>query len=625
MATKKSPPKKRRLPEGLDTSISETTSTELEAEYPRIRRMKVRNFRCIGRTGVEVYLDNIVILIGANNSGKSAVLTAYDIALRSGEKAVDLAIDDFPHRKIPEEADIESYPEIILETVVTPKTTPGAQWIIQDDDGCEPFVRERWRWKKPGPPEHVGWNKDKEGQNKWADESSDEEKVPWGANSVSKPKRPEPLRLNPFDSPTKSAENIIKLIKDSIKSGMNNSDLGDLKEVYRKVIKSASDELKHVLAVMSDTISQVFPNYIVKLDLPHDSMLDNSIADAIAKVDPKMYLGIPEHLSLLEHQGSGAQRMLMWAALKSRAEQKQLSKKPSQGLSYLLLLDEPELCLHPNAVREACRVLYDLAKLPNWQAMITTHSPVFIDLNNDHTSVVRVEKDVDSNCFGGTTIYRPVKAELATSDKENLKLLTAYDPYVAEFFFAKQIIVVEGDTEYVALRKIIQIEQRLKRPDKQCNYDDIHIIRARGKSCIPSICKILKQFNKPYAVLHDSDRPQKSDGTANGRWTDNCTIEKHTGDGTIRVAMIPNFEEVFLKRCISSDETKPYEAFKAVDRNLKLRNDLIMLLDTLLGIKEVPPVGCIRWNRFFDLENAYNEYCNAPKIVPKQGMLPCIK
>src|SRR5690606_14194143 len=69
----------------------------------------------------------------------------------------------------------------------------------------------------------------------------------------------------------------------------------------------------------------------------------------------------------------------------------------------VLLMDEPELCLHPNAIRDACRVLYDLPSAGNWQAMITTHSPVFIDLSRNNTSIARVERD-GAGQVKGTTI-----------------------------------------------------------------------------------------------------------------------------------------------------------------------------------------------------------------------------
>ncbi len=49
------------------------------------------------------------------------------------------------------------------------------------------------------------------------------------------------------------------------------------------------------------------------------------------------------------------------------------------------------------------------------------------------------------------------------------------------FSLGGKIIVVEGDTEYTAfsILKILYPEQ----------YDDVHIIRARGKTIIPAIAK----------------------------------------------------------------------------------------------------------------------------------------
>lgn len=48
--------------------------------------------------------------------------------------------------------------------------------------------------------------------------------------------------------------------------------------------------------------------------------------------------------------------------------------------------------LHPPAIRLAREALYKLANLENWQVMITTHSPIFIDVSKPHTTITRVEK-----------------------------------------------------------------------------------------------------------------------------------------------------------------------------------------------------------------------------------------
>ncbi|WP_262244424.1 ATP-dependent nuclease [Pseudomonas aeruginosa] len=180
------------------------------------------------------------------------------------------------------------------------------------------------------------------------------------------------------------------------------------------------------------------------------------------------------------HSVFAAARTLLWATLKYLSESQ--DKKGSRP--HVLLLDEPEICLHPSAIREARSILYELPESGNWQVMITSHPPIFIDLSKDNTTIVRVFRNDDSE-VKSTTLYRPERAKLDEDDKKNLKLLNICDPYVHEFFFGGQQIIVEGDTEYTAFSMIKEMYPS--------EYEDIQIIRARGKGIIPSIAKVLKQ------------------------------------------------------------------------------------------------------------------------------------
>lgn len=72
------------------------------APRARIHKLTISNFRCIGQTPVTIELDEIVVLVGPNNAGKSSILRAYEVVMQSG-KAGHLYIDDFPHGILPEE------------------------------------------------------------------------------------------------------------------------------------------------------------------------------------------------------------------------------------------------------------------------------------------------------------------------------------------------------------------------------------------------------------------------------------------------------------------------------------------------------------------------------------------
>lgn len=270
----------------------------------------------------------------------------------------------------------------------------------------------------------------------------------------------------------------------------------------------------------------------------------------------------------------------------------------------VLLIDEPELCLHPDAVREACRVLYDLAEKAGWQVMVTTHSPVFIDLSRDNTTVVRVERSITGDIFG-TTLYRPEKAKLSEDDRENLKLLNIYDPYVAEFFFGGKVIIVEGDTEYAAFKFIMSQVAEGKISDVATDtFANVHIVRARGKATIVSLCKILNHFSTPYSVLHDSDVPtcvvkkgkNKGQVRTNPAWTINANIlniiKEHPFPDQIGVMASKNtFEVAFLSD--ACDEDKPYNAITELKSSPETLAVIYFLLKALVGPDKKLPDGAL--------------------------------
>lgn len=229
--------------------------------------------------------------------------------------------------------------------------------------------------------------------------------------------------------------------------------------------------------------------------------------------------------------------------------------------------------------------------------MITTHSPIFIDLAKDNTTVVRVERQSD-NQVHSTTLYRPTKAKLDDDDRANLKALNACDPYVNEFFFGGDVVVVEGDTEYTAFSLL-----KASAPDK---YRNLHIIRARGKGSILTILKILNQFSSRYAVLHDSDTPLAKSG-ASPAWGVNASIRKaidgSAAAGQIRhVVSVTNFEVALFGKEATSD--KPYNTMVKLTSTESLRVRAESLLASLLDSSAEVPNPFVRWTSLSDLQSS---------------------
>ncbi len=574
----------------------------------RVKRLLITNFRAIGKKTVQIDLDKIVVLVGPNNAGKSSILRAYEAIMQDGSKDGHLKQEDFPDGKI----DPKNLPTIELHTAIT-KHAPSSKWVANEDG--ESTVKERWTWNAPGVGRRQGWNVQTD--------SWDEDEVPWGATNVANSRRPQPHWVQAFDKPEEQAEKINKLVTTMVidKAKQIPASDGSLKEdgvtprtefdvlleslrgFQDKVFQQTKSDVETIESKLTEMVADVFTDHVVNFSLhpPEDNAIKLFSGGSSLSVGHKDGWKGP-----LQNQGSGARRTVLWSVLRVLSEQ--VSK--SSERPRVLLIDEPELCLHPNAIREACRVLYDLAENAGWQVIVTTHSPAFIDLGRDNTTVVRVERAANGD-IKGTTLFRPSTAKLGVDDRENLHLLNVYDPYVAEFFFGGRVIVVEGDTEYSAFRYLISMINNGKvdfsSPETLSN---IQIIRARGKSTIVSLCKILNQFGAPYSILHDSDRPEiikngvvktNKDGkpTQNPAWTINSNIltEVNNAPDPTKIRVLAskiNFEHAFLGEEASDD--KPYNAIRKLSDDTGRLKTLCELLLALIDHKNPIPKGVIDAN-----------------------------
>jgi putative ATP-dependent endonuclease of OLD family len=585
-----------------NTDPSETFPDDLST---KLRKLIIRNFGCIGTTPVEVDLDDIVVLVGTNNAGKSTILRAYRMLFSSADPK--LSISDFPNQIV----DSDALPEIELHTAVG-QNPPGHRWIA-DVDG-ENTIRERWQWS--GPDEKAKRQGFDVLQNSWSD------KVPWGAPNIANSRRPKSIRVEAFSDPEKESKIVVKLLKELIQAKVEEmpeetvdefgvtrrTDYGNLLDslasIQTAVVRNVEDKISDAETHMTKFTEGIFPGYRVQFDARSEESLTDCLN--FFKAEPQLRMGpVDGHLSTADRQGSGARRTLMWSALRYAAEFKGEAEAKSQ---FLLLLDEPELCLHPNAIREACRVLYDLPQTGRWQVMLTTHSPIFIDLSRNNTTVVRVGRNPASDTVTGTTVFRPTKVALSEDDKELLKTLNAFDPYVAEFFFGGKTVIVEGDTEYTAFKYLISCF-----PD-DAMLRDLHIVRARGKPTICLLTRILNQYNARYAVLHDADTPEitRKDGKTmvNPAWSNNQKIRESIGlrldRGEVRlVGLITNFEQAFFGELATGE--KPYNAWHHLKDDSETTGRVKRLLEALIDFDKPLPPRAVDWNNLDELRDTVNK------------------
>lgn len=137
----------------------------------------------------------------------------------------------------------------------------------------------------------------------------------------------------------------------------------------------------------------------------------------------------------------------------------------------ILLVDEPEISLHPQAQRALMRGLAGL----NAQVLVATHSSNLLD-RADPRSVIRLKRTP-----GAVAIVTP--SSLTDAEARHLARFTS--PQTAEAFFARTAVLVEGLSDQIALEALAQ------RRGRNLDAEGVAIVHIGGA---PSIGAFMRLF-----------------------------------------------------------------------------------------------------------------------------------
>lgn len=545
----------------------------------KLAEIIIENYRGIGEP-VRIKIDNIVVLIGNNNVGKTTIISAYEAFASSGWK---MSIKDYYQENTKKTPVITGvFKDIVPEDGIAQK------WIYNDEElGYQNCIKVQYRWPLPDStrekysfdPIALDYTKNGIG----------------GFDNILSSKIPTPLKISPLDNPTDLEGKILSILTEAIKSNIKKDDsnvinlLSQIEELAKSVKSEIEEDIKNSTDLIAMELKKIFPEFDhVDIDVKSGKLEPEKLINAgsFIRIGSKQNLGSDEiHSVSLSHHGMGLQRTFLWSALKMLAEtgRHKIGKSTLEPTkSKILLIEEPEAFLHPSAIREAREALYAIADLNNWQVMTTTHSPMFIDLTKDHTTIIRIEKNERTNRVIKT--FSTEEAGFTKDDRENLKMMNFCNPYFNEFFFANQNLLVEGETEYSVIMSLIN--------DGRVN-SSIHVLNCLGKGNISTVAKILNHFSVPYYILHDSDNPttmRKGLKVRNGAWTTNERIieevQKGRSEGIpIRTFIsIPHFEGEFLDGL--KGNSKPYEAWKYFKEENENTKRFIQMINNINGDSE---------------------------------------
>lgn len=299
-----------------------------------------------------------------------------------------------------------------------------------------------------------------------------------------------------------------------------------------------TDKLNELLQGMNKTFRKFAPNASMHLDW--------AIAEvSVALPKALLLLEEDEFRTSVERTGHGAQRALIMTLLHTLAKvQAQPTEDSASAFSeakatssvealdsfvptFIFAIEEPELYQHPSRQRHLARVLLELTQgnLENeaarFQVIYTTHSPLFVDLQR-FDQVRRVYKTPDGNGTCRHTQVAQYSMEQATRRLEELdqsskqkhitegtraRLQTLMTPWTNEGFFAKAVVLVEGEEDRAALMGCACALE------KDFEAEDIAVIPCNGKDKLHKAAIIFRGLGIPTYVIWDSDEGRNNPKT----------------------------------------------------------------------------------------------------------------
>ncbi len=409
----------------------------------RLSQIKIKNYKSIIDETFD--LSDYTALVGYNNAGKSNILSAIKWLLRR----TSLSSDCFNQTDQPIiiEGKIEGISSTLLQAM-----DPGHKTSIEKYITGE-VLNIRQIQNSPGDTvAKIKIEVYDDSNNKYVPN-------PNGLTEALSVLFPEPIQIGAMEnseedvSKSKAGTTIAKLLAEI---------LGPIETQYGMDVKTALDGVKGLLSAdgnarvaeltnfdtqVNSKIDSFFPGINIKIHIPTPELKEVFNKGTIKVYEEQILNG--RDVSSLGH---GAQRSIQMALIQHLAE----LKRTNQGFATntLLLVDEPELYLHPQAI-EVVRDSFKKLSTQGYQVIFSTHSPMMVT-SEDIATTVLIRKDKSRGTFARKTLSSAI-AKIEKSAPSQIELLFSLTNS-SQILFSEKIILTEGTTEQRIIPELVRIE-----------------------------------------------------------------------------------------------------------------------------------------------------------------------
>ena len=448
-----------------------------------ISSVSVKNYKSI--IDEEFLLSAYTPLVGYNNAGKSNILEAVKWLVKKSS----LTNNCFNNEEEPVEVigQIKGITEDIIGQLPDPQRNSISPFIIEEK------LKIRRIQSTPGAKAAQinidVWN---DVEQEWAPNPNGIE------NAITK-LFPEPIEIGAMEDAAedvgkfKASTTIGKLIAEvmaPIEESNSAAIAAAFTELKNKFDADGDDRAEELTQFDQDTtekLQELFPGIEIKLHIPAPE-----IKEVFKGGTLKVYEdGIGRELTSYGH---GTQRSIQMALVRHLAEVQRTAQNSTSNT--LLLIDEPELYLHPQAVEQVRSALKDLSKL-GYQILFSTHSPQMIP-SDDIKYTLLIRKSLDRGTYTRKRLKNAIDDVIENANTQFELLFSLENSN--EILFSEKVLLTEGKTEKKLLPHLFA-----KHHGKSLGQEKLALIEQGGVASTPNAIKVLQAMDLPCKAIVDLD------------------------------------------------------------------------------------------------------------------------
>lgn len=525
-----------------------------------VSSIKVKNFKSI--ESAEFSLEAYTPIVGYNNAGKSNIISSLKWLLKK--------------EKLGEESFNNLTETIEIEGVIKGVTNEIVDNLPTNQQGqINPFItNNELRIKRiqicpnptPAQQKLLVWNPT---DNEWRDN-------PTGIDNALKKLFPDAIEIAAMMD---AAEDVSKFKTSTTIGKLISEVLAPIEENHSTAIKDALEELRTKFDADSPERADEFNEF--------DRQSTEKLQTIFPGIELKLHVPTPEikeifktgTVRLYENGngrditafGHGTQRSVQMALLRQLAEIK--SQENIVKTTTLLLIDEPELYLHPQAIEQVRSSLKLLSK-SGYQVIFSTHSPQMIPAE-DIKNTLLIRKTEEDGTLARQTIKSAVE-QVETDATHQYQLLFSLEN-ANQILFSDRVLLTEGKTEKRLLPKIFE-----KKFGYTLGQKKLALVEQGGVQNTVKAQKVLNVMNIPCKAIVDLDfafQGAIKQGLIDANHTSislckalfpsnsDITVDQNTGLPTKKGKMTPSEAFEWL-----SQQTTAQPEIEKLHNELKLKN-----------------------------------------------------